>query len=220
MQLLTRLCVFRQKYGFHNIYCFSQYPIFVLWHKAQTMTLLMHTSILNKKPISMCHKSLWNSSNVVFNQAIKSLPFSCCPLMKHGGSVISSIVPRASLLPASGSSSQNSIGQTDRNSLPCRYQSPSLLTIILICAFPHVFTPKAPVPPAHYKKRMFDCDCCWQPNPHIHLHGFQHHRALWFQRLWLGQEKRHIIHSVEGMLWEKKIKSLFFQINISIWKYM
>lgn len=53
--------------------------------------------------------------------------------MKSGGSVIFSIVPQGSLLPSSSRSSQNSVGPTDRNSLPCRYQSPSLLTIILIC---------------------------------------------------------------------------------------
>lgn len=60
-------------------------------------------------------------------------PFNVAPLMKSGGSVIFSIVPRVSLLPNSSRSSQNSVGPTDRNSLPCRYQSPLLLTIILIC---------------------------------------------------------------------------------------
>lgn len=53
--------------------------------------------------------------------------------MKSGGSVIFSIVPWVSLLPSSSRSSQNNIGPTERNSLPCRYQSLSLLTIILIC---------------------------------------------------------------------------------------
>lgn len=55
------------------------------------------------------------------------------PPMKSVGSVIFSIVPWVSLLPSSSRSRQNSVGPTDRNSLPCRYQSPPLLTIILIC---------------------------------------------------------------------------------------
>lgn len=60
-------------------------------------------------------------------------PFNVTPLMKSGGSVIFSIVPWVTPLPSSSRSSQNSAGPTDRNSLPCRYQSPPLLTIILIC---------------------------------------------------------------------------------------
>lgn len=60
-------------------------------------------------------------------------PFNVLPLIRSGGSVIFSVVPWVSLLPNSSRSSQNSIGPTDRNSLPCRYQSPPLLTIILIC---------------------------------------------------------------------------------------
>lgn len=65
--------------------------------------------------------------------SVSRSPFNVGPLMKSGGSVIFSIVPRVSLLPNSSRSSQNSVGPTDRNSLPCRYQSPPLLTIILIC---------------------------------------------------------------------------------------
>lgn len=66
-----------------------------------------------------------------FSQSFSS--FNVSPLMKSGGSVIFSIVPWVSLLPNTSRSSQNSAGPTDRNSLPCRYQSPPLLTIILIC---------------------------------------------------------------------------------------
>ncbi len=73
-------------------------------------------------PLSLSHLSLSVSH-----------PFNVAPVMKSGGSVIFSIVPRVSLLPNSSRSSQNSVGPTDRNSLPCRYQSPPLLTIILIC---------------------------------------------------------------------------------------
>lgn len=65
-------------------------------------------------------------------------------LIKGGGSVISSIVLWDLLLPKSDRSSQTGVGQTDRNSLPCRHQSPLLLTIILICASPLVFTPGSP----------------------------------------------------------------------------
>lgn len=125
-------------------------------------------------------------------------PFHVAPLMKSGGSVIFSIVPRASLLPNSSRSSQNSIGPTDRNSLPCRYQSPSVLTIILICAFPLVFTPKAPVPPAHFKKTRFHCDCCWQPNLHIHLCCSLYYKALRCQQLWLGLRNYNICCDGEG----------------------
>lgn len=53
--------------------------------------------------------------------------------MKGGGSVIFSIVLRVFLLPNSSRSSQNNVGPTDRNSLPCHYQSLQPLTIILIC---------------------------------------------------------------------------------------
>lgn len=99
-------------------------------------------------------------------------PFNVAPLMKSGGSVIFSIVPRVSLFPNSSRSSQNSAGPTDRNSLPCRYQSPPLLTIILICLSLFVFTPWAPVSPAHFKKTRFHCDCYWQPNLRFICTGF------------------------------------------------
>lgn len=85
-------------------------------------------------------------------------------LIKSGGSVISSVVLWDLLLPKSDRSSQTGVGQTDRNSLPCRHQSPLLLTIILICAFPLVFTPGTPqclLPTT----RMFNRDGCWQPDP-------------------------------------------------------
>lgn len=77
------------------------------------------------------------------------------PLMKSGGSVIFSTVPWAFLLSNSSGSSQNSVGPTDRNSLPCRYQSPLLLTIILIC-LSLLFSPPKPqcLPPALTKQRF------------------------------------------------------------------
>lgn len=76
-----------------------------------------------------------------------SLPshFTLLPLMRSGGRVIFSIVPRAWVFPQSSGSSKTSAGTADRNSLPCRYQSPSLLTIILICTLPPPFTRKARV---------------------------------------------------------------------------
>lgn len=98
----------------------------------------------------MSHKSVahsrtcrfyWAFSNVSelfpckfpLSPSVSLSPFNVAPLMKSGGSVIFSIVLRVSLLPNSSRSSQNSAGPTDRNSLPCRYQSLPLLTIILIC---------------------------------------------------------------------------------------
>ena len=96
-------------------------------------------------------------------------------LIKSGGSVISYIVLRDLLLPESDRSSQTSLGQTDRNSLPCRHQSPLLLTIILICAFPLVFAPGTLqcLLPTTRK----ECLTVMVADSQIHLCCFQHHRC-------------------------------------------
>lgn len=129
-------------------------------------TLLTHTSLLNLKGVSAWIYSIsrksaahgWRCSfywafskfsELIFFLSpppyhVSVLLFHVAPLMKSGGSVISSIVPRAYLFPNSTRSSKRSAGPADRNSLPCRYQSPSLLTIILICAFPPPFHSQSP----------------------------------------------------------------------------
>lgn len=96
------------------------------WHAEQNVNfaerLALSVNYFNALSLSLSLVPLWLSS-----------PFNVAPLMTSGGSVIFSFVPRVSLLPNSSRSSQNSAGPTDRNSLPCRYQSPPMLTIILIC---------------------------------------------------------------------------------------
>lgn len=96
-------------------------------------------------------------------------------LIKSGGSVISSIVLRDLLLPKSDRSSQTGVGQTDRNSLPCRHQSPLLLTITLICAFPLVFTPGTPQRLLPTTRK--ECLTVMAADSQIHLCCLQRHRC-------------------------------------------
>lgn len=127
--------------------------------------------------LNMCHKSVACHRKCWFYWAYSPVSeiFLCChflfsfsfyhthlmlppthphPLMKSVGSVIFSTVSWVSPLPNASRSSQNSVGPTDRNSLPCRYQSPPLLTIILICLSLFHSQSPPPVPPAHLKKKQ------------------------------------------------------------------
>ena len=119
--------------------------------------------MLSISPLSLLLPSLCGSQS----------PFNAAPLMKSVGSVIFSSVSWVSPLPNNSRSSQNSAGPTDRNSPPCRYQTPLLLTKILICLSLFVFTPKAPVCPAHFKKTRFRSDCFWQLNLQTDFCSFQ-----------------------------------------------
>lgn len=113
--------------------------------------------------------------NSFYRKAAPRLQLTLPPLIKSGGSVISSIVLWDLLLPKSDRSSQTGVGQTDRNSLPCHHQSPLLLTIILMCAFPLVFTPRTPqclLPTARK-----GCLTVIVADSQIHLCCFQHHRS-------------------------------------------
>lgn len=66
--------------------------------------------------------------------------------------------------------------------------------------FPLVFAPKAPTPPVHFKKTGFHCDCCWQPNPQIHLCWFQCHWALQCHRPGLGPRNYNVFQSGGGII--------------------
>lgn len=106
--------------------------------------LTFRTVMLNVATVFQLERLHFISLHCI-HSAVKPPPSSRCPRSnKRWGQCISSIVLWDLLLPKSDRSSQTGVGQTDRNSLPCHHQSPLLLTIILICAFPLVFTPGSP----------------------------------------------------------------------------
>lgn len=96
----------------------------------------------------MCHTNQWQclfsgTFTIVTVKSVSAVDVSplfttfyphlmCSPNEKCGQCNLL-LCPWGLPLPNSSRSSQNSIGPKDRNSLPCRYQSPLLLTIILIC---------------------------------------------------------------------------------------
>lgn len=95
--------------------------------------------------------------------------FNVVPLMRSGGSVIFSIVPGG--LP---SRQQQQIKSEQRWTNRQKFTPLSLSISTAVdnnpdLPFPLAFTPKAPAPPAHFKKTRFHCDCYWQLNLQIHL---------------------------------------------------